>query len=296
VYRLGQRAFCAAHYRQALRAVHRPWWRGALIEIAAVAGFVLAVYLAMGPEAIDATFANALWLVLPPAVLLLAWVWRQDWVEPEPPGMVLLVFGMGVLLYEGAVLPLTRDIFSLSEWQHLIPAADWVAAFLVIGALRQACVYAAVRYTVYMTDELDEPADGVVYAGAAGLGLATAQNFHFVLDSEQILPLEGAIYVATTCLVALSASAAVGVGLARRRLRPHPKEMWIALAYVVAVVLDGGLTQLCALAGIDGGDFEPGWSLAVACGGATLLLFAVDYLMSRLSLEAFVVRAEGTEP
>ena len=293
--RLGGRTFCARHHVEAIRAAHRPWWRGAVSEIGAVAAFVVLVPILAGSGPVATSLPYALAFVLPPAALLLIWVWRQDRIEPEPPAIVFLVFMAGVLLNEGFVVPMARDVFRLSEWQHLSQTSGWVGAFLVEAMLRQASVYAAVRYTVYLTDEFDEPADGVVYAGAAGLGLATAQNFHFVMEAEHVLPREGSVYVATTCLITLAGAAAIGLGLARRRLRPHPKEIWIATAFVVAVVLDGGLTQLTELAGIDGGDFDPWVSMCVATGSAAVLLIAVDFLMSRLSLEAFITHADEGE-
>jgi RsiW-degrading membrane proteinase PrsW (M82 family) len=188
-----------------------------------------------------------------------------------------------------------QDWFGVGDWEHLSPTAGWIASVLVVGTLQQLCAYVAVRYTVYLTDEFDEPADGLVYASAAGLGIATAANVAFVLRNDGVVPLSGAAHIATNCLIHLAAAAALGYGLGRNRFLGHPRQLWLGGAFLLSVLINGGLKQLAVRAGIDGGTFRPWVSLTVAVVVVAIILVAIDALMARLSFENFA-KPVGARP
>jgi RsiW-degrading membrane proteinase PrsW (M82 family) len=289
-HRLGARDFCPDHFAAALAATRARWTRSGLLEVAAVAAFVALVglYGGRGPDGfLPSSGLAGLLLATIPALILTVYVYRQDRIEPEPWGAVLGVFALGALLGHGVATPLVRDVFAVGEWRHLSPWSDVVATLLIVAPLQQLCTYLAVRYSVYLTDEFDEPADGVVYACAAGLGLATAANLDFVIRSESVVPFAAAAHIATVCLIHVAAAAALGYGLGRNRFVGHPRQLWLGSAFALSIVLNGGLKQLAVWSGISGGTFRPWLSLSVAAVAVAAILLAVDLLMARLSLENF---------
>ena len=115
------------------------------------------------------------------------WLWyfvRQDRFEPEPPGLILLVFLGGVL----AVFPagILEDVFGVLLGEDAI-------AVLIAPVVEEVAKCAVVLLTAYRTAEFDEPMDGIVYAVAAAMGFATLENVLYVFSSleEGITPALG---------------------------------------------------------------------------------------------------------
>ncbi|MBN1434192.1 PrsW family intramembrane metalloprotease, partial [Candidatus Fermentibacterales bacterium] len=96
-----------------------------------------------------------------PGIIWLAVIYRSDRYQPEPRGLVLRTFLLGVVLglafalgYSG--LPFVRDTL--------------IALILVAPVVEEGAKFLLVRWTVYESAEFNEPLDGVVYACSAALG------------------------------------------------------------------------------------------------------------------------------
>lgn len=287
---IGRRPFCQHHFARALKATRDRWSRSGLLEIILMTLFMGAIVLLLGhgqDGAMPTSLAGGLTLAVVPALIWMLYIYRQDRIEPEPWALVLAVFALGALLGRAVAAPLIEDVFHIGRWQHVSRVASWVAAVLVVGTLNQLCAYVAVRYSVYLTDEFDEPVDGVIYATAAGLGLATATNFDFVIRNEEVLPLAGATMVAVTGLVHVAAAAILGYGLGRGRFAHQRGRWWIGGAFALSIVVAGGLKQLSLQAGMHEATFFPWASFAVAALLAAVVLLWIDVLTFRMSLLSF---------
>ena len=284
---IGKRSFCATHHARAQAASRARLSRSGLVEMVLTLAFVYGASLVLGGEgeAVRTSGGTALLLVVVPAALWLTYIYRQDRVEPEPPGMVLGVFVLGGLLGWAVVLPLAESTFDISQWRYDTPGASWVAALAVLGLLAQLAAYAAVRFTVYLTDEFDEPLDGVVYATAACLGVGTATSLSFVLESDGVLPLAGAALIASTALVHVAAAMPLGLGLSRKRFA-GAGGLTTAGWFGCSVLVNGGLTEFVVLTGSRDGAFHPWHLLGTAAGLCLVVLVIGTFLTASLRRQA----------
>ena len=280
---LGERPFCEPHRDRAIEATRTDWTRTGIIEAALLAAFVGAIALIWKGQLLPTHAGFGLLLAAIPAAIFLVFVYRQDRIEPEPVGVVLGVFALGALLGFGAVVPLEADVFAVDEWTHLGGPLAWAASSIgIAGTLHMLAVYVAVRYTVFQTTEFDEPIDGVVYAVAAGLGLATVDNTLFITQHDQVLPLAGAAILANTTLIDVACSALVGFGLARLRFEEGSTLAFLG-TFLMAIVLHGGLHELVVVAGRTADGFDPLIGFGVTLGACALVLFAAQRLAVKLA-------------
>ena len=282
---LGGRPFCAEHHARALDATRTHWSRAGLVESALVALFVLGVALVFGNHPLPTSLDVGLGLALVPAILWMVFIYRQDRVEPEPIGLVVGVFVLGGLLATAVQGPVL-DVFGVDRWHHRDALAPWIASIAVEGTIAMLCAYVAVRYSVFFTSELDEPVDGVIYATAASLGVATAVNVDLVMHHQGVLPLAGATTMASTTLVHVAAGVVLGYGIGRRRFDREGGHRWMTLAFLGSVIVQGGFHELVARAGTIGGSFDPVFGFGVALGLGVIVLAGSHVLTMRFARAA----------
>ena len=92
---------------------------------------------------------------------------------------------------------------------------------MIQGVIQATVVYITVRYTVFLSDEFDERADGIIYGTAAGLGSAMMLNFHYVLDHPGLQLDVGTARIIVAALVLASLGGLVGYGLGQVKFERH---------------------------------------------------------------------------
>ena len=120
----------------------------------------------------------------------LFWLWyffRKDKLHPEPLYLIrkCFVWGMAAIVPAG-VLELSFGFVS-SFWQFVF----------IAPIIEELIKFWIVRLTVYERVEFDEPVDGIVYAAAAALGFATAENVLYLFQAYRT----GAETVATLAVI-----------------------------------------------------------------------------------------------
>ncbi|MEO1070286.1 MAG: PrsW family glutamic-type intramembrane protease, partial [Cyanobacteria bacterium J06638_6] len=95
-------------------------------------------------------------LALAPLAFVLWFFYTRDRLNPEPRGLVLRVFLLGLL----AFIP----VFLVRQW---IPSPPWLMAVLIVPVLAELAKFWVVRAGVYNHPEFDEPVDGIIFAAAA---------------------------------------------------------------------------------------------------------------------------------
>lgn len=109
-------------------------------------------------------------LAVAPGAFLLWYFWHRDRLEPEPRGLVMRVFFLGM----ASGLPLALIEAPVPKpWDMILaaPLVEELGKFLVVYLF------------VYRLREFDEPMDGIVYGVAAALGFATLENILYVMDA-----------------------------------------------------------------------------------------------------------------
>lgn len=276
------------HRARALRSLRFSWTRSGVAEVTILAAFVAVVYSVFhGIQELPTSLEVGLGLALVPTAVWMVYVYRLDRVEPEPWTLVLGVGALAALLYHAVLGPVAEGWLEISHWQHRSDLDEALAQLLVLSPLQQFCAYLAVRYTVYMTDEFDDPIDGIVYATAAGLGVATLANVELVTHSSGILPVAGATAVASRALVSVAAAAALGYGMGRARFSSRPmRQLWLGGGFGGSVLILGGLRHAAVVLGVDGGQVTPWITLAVSLTAAVAILTVIDRLSVHLIVES----------
>lgn len=114
----------------------------------------------------------------------LFWLWffvRKNDYRPEPRRLLAATFVWGMLAVLPAALietPLLGDLLDNPDLPLRIAAAQFL---FVVGPVEEGCKFLAVRLHAYRSRYFEEPMDGLVYAAAASLGFASAENFFYVL-------------------------------------------------------------------------------------------------------------------
>jgi RsiW-degrading membrane proteinase PrsW (M82 family) len=176
----------------------------------------------------------ALACALLPLVISLAWlafVRRFDRARPEPVWLVLATFVLGAI----SVLPAGLAEYALSDatpWldpsiatlggqMMALPLAAAVST-LVVGVTEEGAKLLAVWALAFRRREFDEPVDGIVYACAAALGFAAAENvkyFAFGRMSGSVIAIRSFLTVPAHMFFAALWGYALGQTLVSRRRR-----------------------------------------------------------------------------
>lgn len=231
------------------KAIHerKHVWRDEILLIVGLCVFVGIVYALDGtlkPNFTPSTLLlTGVFLALVPALIWLVFFYLQDSAEPEPKGFVLGVFALGALFAVGVGIPVVEKLFRTSHWIYTDTLSKIVGGILVVGFTQEYLKYAAVRYSIYNSEEFDEPTDGVVYATAAGLGYATVLNINFVVSNGGVDLGAGIIRIAVVALAQAAFSGITGYFLGRAKFESEPI-WWMPLGITLAAVFNGVFTWL----------------------------------------------------
>ena len=292
VIEMGRRPYCGDCHAKVTRNRRGLWWT-VLVQLLALLLFVGVVEYAAGllPESLDGAglVATGVLLAVIPAVIWLAFFYRQDAREPEPKQLVLGVFVLGALLARALGIPLVEGLFDAPSWLATSPVTHILGSILVVGVVQQFLVYAAVRYTVYNSAEFDERVDGVLYATAAALGYATMVNIDYVIASGGVDLSSGVIRIVITTMAMASFGGITGYFLGRCKFEDEPL-WWMPVGLGLAALLDGlfgyargEITR--TRVGLVGGGHNPWPGLilgaVVAAGTFAVLFFLIRRLQRR---------------
>ncbi len=243
---LGSRAFCEKHYSRIGRD-RRGLWMATLGLIAGLVLFVLAVQ-ALAP-ALPGRLPPALLLIaslvlaLVPAAVWLGVFYLQDRAEPEPKGYLLGVFFLAALLASAIGQPLINNVFAVNRWAGDSLALKLIAGVSIVGITQEFLKYAAVRYSIFNSQEFDERVDGIIYGAAAGLGYATMLNIAYVIGNGGVDLGVGAIRVAVLALAHASFAGVTGYFLGRAKFE-NRGPFWLPVGLFLAAVLNGVVTAV----------------------------------------------------
>jgi len=224
----------------------------------------------------------ALALSAVPAFLWLGYFYLQDRHEPEPKEYVAGVYLLGAFV----AWPIARYMQAL--WPAPAfgapPSAATVFFAIIPGGLAQELAkYIVVRYSVYMSAEFDEPMDGIVYMMAAGIGFATAENWHAASAAG------GTVFLATYAMNVVVTTLAHGcfagvlgyaLGIARWA-GPARRGPTVLVGLLVAATLNGLFNLLDERVRISGMSVEAWRSLVFTIAFAAAVFVATNLLMRR---------------
>ncbi|MBX3157627.1 MAG: PrsW family intramembrane metalloprotease [Deltaproteobacteria bacterium] len=228
-----------------------------------------------------------------PAVFWLAFFYLMDRHEKEPKQLVAGVCVLGALVaaplsdfvqYQ-AVPPVALEVHGLAA----LSLDRVVYAVCIVGLTQEMCKYAAVRYTIYLSREFNEPMDGIVYMMACGTGFAVWVNYHRLSDANAVHLSTGAARAVITTLAHASFAGALGyvMGRAKFSRRSAPvRGTLLMLGLLGAAVLNGGfaLVEHWFIQRQTGFEDQPwrgvGYAALVAAGMFTLIWLLTQRLLA----------------
>lgn len=122
-----------------------------------------------------------------PSVLLVYYYYRQDNKKPEPKGLIVKIFLLGVI----SIIP----VLFLESLAHLFnrlfiwtPVLYYlIRAFLVAGFCEELIKLMVVKRYAYNDIHFDEVMDGIVYTVVASLGFACIENIIYVMNTNLLV-------------------------------------------------------------------------------------------------------------
>ncbi|KLK87562.1 peptidase [Methanoculleus sediminis] len=119
-------------------------------------------------------------LALAPGVFWAWYFYRRDKFEPEPAALIVKIFLLGVLV--------TFPVAFVEGFFGLFIVSPLIMGAVIAPIVEEYGKFAVVRRFAYRNTEFDEPMDGIVYAAAAALGLATLENILYVFTAYLTSP------------------------------------------------------------------------------------------------------------
>lgn len=281
LHMLGGRPYCNEHYARATMGSRGTWPAMGAMVLGLIA--LALIMLAVGDNISDELSNN--WIVLiglilavVPALLWLSVFRLLDRLEAEPHSFLLTTLVLGALAAGTVGEPLRRNLLDLNTWKPETWYYSIVVQTLTQGVVQATIVYLVVRYTVYLSDEFDERADGVIYGTAAGLGIAVLLNFHYVLDHRGLDLDIGTTRIIVNALTQAALGGIVGYGLGQVKFEKHAP--WFAAIFVaVAAILNGTFDWLQSEVTEKDLGFEAWRGVLVAGLFAVAVFGAVFYLL-----------------
>jgi protease PrsW len=184
---------------------------------------------------------------------------------------------------------LITNVFKVNQWASGSLWLQLFAGIFIVGTIQEFLKYAAVRYTIYGSQEFDERTDGIIYGAAAGLGYATCLNIAYVIGNGGVDLGVGAIRVAVTALAQASFAGVTGYFLGRAKFE-NRGPLWLPAGVVLAAVLNGIVTVALGEISRIGLRATPlnGLALAAVIAAAT---FAVLFMIVRRNTQAVLASA-----
>jgi RsiW-degrading membrane proteinase PrsW (M82 family) len=185
-----------------------------------------------------------------PAIVAMWIVDRLDAKRPEPAWLRRLVAFLGML----SVIPafVIEVALSRTVGERVAPLLTYQGAsfnaFVVAGAVEEACKILVVYWVVWRRPEFDERMDGIVYASRAGLGFALVENVLYLGLTERTLAGELELWVVRAVFAIPGHAIWTGIiGALAARRRFDGRGLGLLGGYLIAVALHGSY-DLCVFA------------------------------------------------
>jgi RsiW-degrading membrane proteinase PrsW (M82 family) len=119
-------------------------------------------------------------LALAPGIFWAWYFYRRDKFDPEPAALIVKLFLLGVLV--------TFPVAFVEGFFGLFILSPLIMGAVIAPIVEEYGKFAVVRRFAYRDAEFDEPMDGIVYAAAAALGLASLENVLYVFTAYLTSP------------------------------------------------------------------------------------------------------------
>ncbi|MEN8209626.1 MAG: PrsW family glutamic-type intramembrane protease [Candidatus Fermentibacteria bacterium] len=211
--------------------------------------------------------AVSLALAIFPALIIVVYFYRKDRAKPEPKGLVIRIFLLGLL----SIVPAIFIELGIDELRGLLNPYYPILypvfkAFIIAGLVEESLKLFIVKKYAFRKQAFDEVMDGIVYTVIAGMGFACLENVLYVLGKGITV---GILRAFTSIPMHASVSVIMGywIGMAKFSRTRGSRFKLILKGFLLAVLFHG-LYDLCIFA-------IPFWSEYTALGLLPVLAWAI---------------------
>jgi len=233
------------------------------------------------------TTLELLALALAPGAAIGLYIYFKDKYEPEPIGLVVFSFVLGIISTLVTLL-ISYPIGKLIVIDPKSLTEQAVHAFLLVALIEEFSKFIFVRWVLYPNKNFNEPFDGIVYAVSVGLGFAGLENVLYVMQSN-----DGITTALLRMVTAVPAHAAFAVlmgyflGVAKfQKGKAH--YAWYGLA--VATLFHGAYDYFWFIS------FIPGLGLGAVASLVLGIFLARKAIRAHQEASPFIDHAAGTPP
>ena len=169
-----------------------------------------------------------------PALLMVWYLVRRD-LYPEPTHVLVGTFLLGAFAVVPAALA-TGWVLPIAGGAREVPIAALIYAFIIVAPLEELSKFTVLVGFAGRRSHFNEPMDGMVYGGVAGLGFAAAENVAYVAIGGLELALLRAI---TTVPMHAAVGAIMGFFYGLSRYVPERRQVFLTYALLVPIALHG---------------------------------------------------------
>ncbi len=295
VLTLGDRSYCEEHYTRAFQ--HRGTWPTVWILFAGLVAFALLMQQ-IGPALTPLLTGGALVIAGLVMAVLPALIWlfvfrHLDRLEPEDLHHLLGVMILGALLGGAVGDPLRRGVYGMHLWSE----SRWMWAIpiyaLTQGLLLALTIYLTVRFSVFLIQDFDERADGVIYGTAAGLGVAVFYNIRYLMDAGALRLDVGVARMIIAALVFASIGGLIGYGLGQVRFESH--SVWFLPGIVLLAALLTGIYEWLASETFSRSLGYTAWVSVLIAAALGATLFGVINVLVRSAIHETLATGAGPD-
>ena len=186
-----------------------------------------------------------------PAILLMRYIYKQDRIEKEPPGLLLNLVWRGVL---AALVAIVLETISQTILDSLVspdnPKYVVLLAFLVVAVVEEGCKFFFLYRRTWCDPNFNYRFDAIVYAVFVSLGFAAFENVKYVFNYGLSVVLPRAILAIPGHM---GFAVFMGIFYGRAKLRADWGDRTgcrvnLVLGYLAAVLLHG-IYDTCCMSG-----------------------------------------------
>lgn len=178
-------------------------------------------------------------LAVAPSIAILVYIYTKDKYDKEPMKFLLLLFGLGCLTVIPACI-LELIIQGAAGFEN----NDSLLSILIEAFFGVAVIEEGVKYFVLRTaagkrcKHFNQMFDGIVYAVFVSLGFATVENILYVMQNGFSTGVMRAL-TAVPCHAITAVAMGYYLGVGRFRVEARDRKKYLALSFIVPVILHG---------------------------------------------------------
>lgn len=177
-----------------------------------------------------------------PAIFLMRYVYNQDSIEKEPPGLLWACVGRGVLAaFASIILEMIGEAILGTFDIHDEVTYTVVLSFVVVAAVEEGTKYFFMYRLTWNDPNFNYRFDGIVYSVFTSLGFAAFENVKYIFNYGLSIALQRAVLAIPAHM---GFAVVFGLFYGRAKLaadegRTGLKHVLIIIGYLLAVCLHG---------------------------------------------------------